>query len=234
MIATTKIAKKHLQKIAQKLNATLPRSRYPIGPQLEALVLLQLGVELAQRHAKVDIYPTGGPFYVRLNQHKAFKGTYSSWLSVRAEKMTISSRDDSSRLSIQIDWRSIEVHNSVRMQGTSGASHEVDVCVMEPVSAHHQIKGSHIIAGIECKQHASSVHENIVRALLGVIVETRIPGQRAPGIWAIAATSPQTSVSPNTQKLMQHYGIGYTEFDVKLGCFQSQLLGELAVAVLRA
>lgn len=191
---TTAIPTTSLVAAATALATAMPSSVLPIGPQLEAWVLLTLGGSLQAMHVTVMPVPTG-TFYIRLNQHKTFKGLNTSWL--------------------QFSYRgkSYEIHNALQIQGVSGAHHEVDVCVIRGKPAYAPVGWRDFRAGIECKQLASPIAENAVRTIIGINVEfLNLPLWRWPCYcWAVASTN--FGVGENTQALLDYYSIQHVNID---------------------
>lgn len=190
---TTTISTVALARAAKVLAKAMPSTTLPIGPQLEAWVLLTLGGALKRLGASVHAVPSGY-FYVRLNQHKIFKSPRSSWLE------------------ITYDGCEYELHNALQIQGRSRAHHEIDVCLVagkpKTAPAHRRI----FRAGIECKQHTAAVSENVVRALLGISLEVN---QFWLGhCFPLGVASTGGHISKNTERLLDYYGIAYIGTDV--------------------
>lgn len=186
-----------LKAAAHALATSMPVSTWPIGPQLEAWVLLMLGGAL-KAHASVAVVPPG-PFFIRKNQKKAFKGPKTSWLEITSRR-----------------GHAYEIHNALQVRGWSGAHHEVDVCLIRATPSVPPIPAWEFVAGVECKQHQAAVQENVVRALLGVRLEIGVahPTTRRwhRQSWAIASTN--VAVSANTSLLMHAYCIDFIGVDV--------------------
>lgn len=189
---TTTISTAALANAAHALATAMPSSTLPIGPQLEAWVLLTLGGAFKKLGASVQAAPIG-PFYIRLNQHKAFKGPQSSWLEITYQ------------------GRSYELHNALQIAGLSGAHHEIDVCLISGNPTTAPVSFDAFRAGIECKQHAAAVSENVVRALLGVSLEVSWLVAWPFHPWGVVST--HATVSANTGQLLGFYNIAFVGID---------------------
>ena len=192
---STTIPPATLMAAAQALATAMPASSLPIGPQLEAWALLVLGGSLKSPTIGVVPMPPGPHFYIRLNQHKAFKGPQSSWLAITH------AGDD------------YELHNAVQILGISGAHHEVDVCLIAgtPDADAAPIPYSEFRAGLECKQHTAAISENVVRALVGTWIDfAHWPSYLWPP-WGMVSTVP--TLSANTHHLCSAYRIAFIGVD---------------------
>jgi hypothetical protein len=70
-----------------------------------------------------------------------------------------------------------EIHCGVEFKGTSGMTHEIDVCVMKAEEARacrlnpDDPKAASVVAAWECKFYSSSLDKSLGRAFVGLIVD---------------------------------------------------------------